>query len=108
MTAMPPDSFASRSASFSRSQSESDASISLRICDDPLGDLGGLATAVDDRGGVLVDHDAPGGAEHLEADLVELVAELRGDHLGAGQDRHVLEHRLAPVTEARGLDGARP
>ena len=52
----------------------------------------------------LVTTIAAGGAEHLEADLVELEPDLLGDDLGAGEDREVLQHRLAAVTEARGLD----
>jgi hypothetical protein len=34
----------------------------------------------------------------------ELDAEIFADHLAAGQDRHVFEHRLAAVTKARRLD----
>ncbi|MCC2664390.1 MAG: hypothetical protein K0S35_2312 [Geminicoccaceae bacterium] len=36
--------------------------------------------------------------------MLELDAEVLADHLAAGQDRDVLEHRLAPVAEARRLD----
>ena len=64
-----------------------------------------LAGAVDDRGVVLVDHDALGRAEVLQRDVLELEAELLGDHLAAGEDRDVLQHRLAAVAEARRLDG---
>ena len=70
---------------------------------DPVGDLVGLAATVDDGGALLVDHDPPGGAQHVDGDLVELVAQLRRDQLAAGGDRQVLQHRLAPVTEARRL-----
>src|SRR5690606_4323548 len=92
----------------------------LELLADPVGD-GGLdlaldlsdatghvllvATAVDDRGVVLGDGDAAGGAEHVQADLVQLEADLLGDHRGAGEDGHVLPHRLAAVSEAGGLDG---
>ena len=65
-------------------------------------DLGGVAAAVDDRGVVLGDHDATGGAEHVEPDLVELEADLGGDDLAAGEHRDVLHHRLAAVAERRG------
>ena len=108
MTAMPPASLASRSLSFSLSQSESEASISLRIC------ATRSATSVCSPPPstivvvVLGDDDAAGRAEHLEADLVELVAQLGGDQLGAGEDRDVLQHRLAPVAEAGRLDRDRP
>src|SRR5208337_2958126 len=63
-----------------------------------------LAGAVDDRGVLLLDADALGLAEHLKVDVLELDAEILGDHRAARQDRDVLEHRLAPVAEARGLD----
>ena len=70
-------------------------------------DGGGVALPVDDRRRVLGDDDAAGLAEDLETDLVELEADLLGDDLRAREDRHVLEHRLAAVAEAGGLDGAR-
>src|SRR4051794_10895575 len=72
---------------------------------DAVLNLGLLATPVDDGGVLLVDHDAPGGAQHVDGDLVELVAELGGDELATGRDRHVLQHRLAPIPEAGGLHG---
>ena len=103
---MPPESLASRSLSFSLSQSESDASISLRICAIRSVDLGRAAATVDDGGGVLVDDDAAGLAELLQPDQLELVAELRRDDLAAGEDRHVLQHRLAAVAEAGRLHRA--
>ena len=43
-------------------------------------------------------------AQHVERDVLELDAEVLADDLTAGQDRHVLEHRFAPVAEARRLD----
>jgi hypothetical protein len=61
---------------------------------------------VDDRRGLLGDHDAPGRTQALDADRVELVAELRRDELAAGQHRHVLQHGLAAVAEAGRLDRA--
>ena len=63
--------------------------------------------ALDDRGLVLGDDDLAGPAEQLEADVLELQADLLGDDLAAGEDRHVLEHRLAALAEAGGLDGDR-
>ena len=66
-----------------------------------------VAAAVDDRGVVLGDDHAASVSEHLEAHLVELEPDLGGDHLGAREDRDVLEDRLATVAEGRGLDGAR-
>ena len=37
-------------------------------------------------------------------DVLELDAEVLGDHRAAGQDRDVFEHRLAAIAEARRLD----
>src|SRR5438477_962155 len=68
-------------------------------------EVGLLARTVDDRGVLLLDDDLLGLAEHVERDVLELDAEILGDQLTAGQDRHVLEHRLAAIAEARRLDG---
>ena len=64
-----------------------------------------LPGAVDDRGVLLVDADPLGAAEHVERDVLELDAEVFGDHLAAGEDGDVFEHRLAAIAEARRLDG---
>ena len=53
---------------------------------------------------VLVGRDAAGPAEVGDGGRVELATDLFADDLAAGEDRDVLEHRLAAVTEARGLD----
>ena len=104
-TATPPESFARRSWSFSRSKSESVFSISFLIwLMRPLM-ASALTRAVDDRGGVLRHDDAAGAAELRDLRVLELEADLLGDDLGAGEDRDVLEHALAAVAEARGLDG---
>ena len=107
MTQTPPASLARRSWSFSRSQSESVFSISALIWRDAVLDGLLVAATLDDRGVVLGDDDAAGGAEHLEADLVELEPDLRGDDLAAGEHGEVLEHGLAAVAEAGRLDGGR-
>ena len=65
------------------------------------------AGTLDDRRLVLGDDDLAGAAEQVEADVLELEADLLGDDLAAGEDRHVLEHRLAALAEAGGLDGDR-
>ena len=65
----------------------------------------GSAT-VNDGGVVLGDHDALGGAEQVESDVLKLEANFFADDLAAGEDCHVLQHRLAAVAEARGLDGS--
>src|SRR5690606_32040541 len=69
-------------------------------------DVGALAGALDDRRIFLVDHDALRAAEVGDLDVLELDAEVLGEALAAGEDRDVLEHRLAAITEAGGLDGA--
>src|SRR5690606_4013466 len=69
-------------------------------------DLGALARALDDRGVLLVHDDALGAAEVLDLEVLKLDAEVLGDAAAAGEDRDVLEHGLAAVTEAGGLDGA--
>ena len=56
---------------------------------------------------VLGDDDLAGLAQQVERDVLELEADLLGDDLAAGEDGHVLEHRLAPLAEAGGLDGDR-
>src|SRR5207342_922206 len=66
----------------------------------------GLASAVDDGGVFLGDLDLLGAAEVLNGRLVQGQADFFRHHRAAGQDRHVLEHRLATVAEARRLDGA--
>ena len=105
MTATPPDSFASRSSSFSRSQSESVVSISARSCAAraSMASLVPPPSTID--GAVLVHHDAAGGAEHVEADLTQHQPDVRVDDLTTRHHREVVEERLATVTEERRLDG---
>ena len=73
---------------------------------DPGLNVLGLALALDDGRVVLVDDGLLGLAQPVGADVFELDADVLGDDLPAGQDGDVLEHGLAPVAEARGLDGA--
>ena len=68
-------------------------------------DVGLLAGAVDDGGVVLGDRHLLGLAEHLHRHVLELDAEILGDHLAAGQHGDVLQHGLAAVAEARRLHG---
>src|SRR5581483_2233966 len=65
-----------------------------------------LAGAVDDRRVVFIDDDALRAAEILQRNVLELDAELFGDHFATGENRNIFEHRLAAVAEARRLDGA--
>src|SRR5690606_24037838 len=58
-------------------------------------DLGLLAGAVDDGGVLLGDRHLLGAAEHVEADILKLDAEVLGDDLAAGEDGDVLQHGLA-------------
>ncbi len=104
ITATPPASLARRSWSFSRSQSESVFSISALIwLMRPL-TSSSRASTIDDGGGVLGDDDALGGAEQVERDVLELQPDVLADDLRTGQHGHVLQHRLAAVAEAGGLD----
>src|SRR3974390_2445306 len=68
-------------------------------------DISLFACATDDRGVLLVDHHLLGAAQHVQRDVLELDSEILGDRGATGQDSNVLQHRLAPVTEAGGLDG---
>src|SRR5205823_5131335 len=71
---------------------------------DPAGDLVAVSGALDDRRLVLGDDDLAGLAEQVERGVLELEADLFADDLAAGEDGHVLQHRLAAVAEARRLD----
>src|SRR4051794_13146196 len=64
-----------------------------------------VSGAVDDRGGVLRHDDAAGAAELRDLRVLELEAHLLRDDLAAREDGDVLQHPLAPVAEAGGLDG---
>ena len=87
---------------------ESVLSISALDLADPAFDVGLLAGAVDDRGVVLGHDDAAGTEPSMSTGhVVELEPDLFGDNLATGEDRHVLEHGLAALTEAGGLDGHR-
>src|SRR5439155_18668497 len=66
-------------------------------------DVAVLTGPLDDRRLVLRHDDLARAAEHLEVEVLELDAELVRHDLAAGEDRHVLEHRLAAVPEAGSL-----
>src|SRR3954451_7467788 len=68
-------------------------------------DLLRIAPTVDDGGVVLGDHHTARTAELVDLGVLELEAHLLGDDLATREDRDVLEHALAAVTEARRLDG---
>src|SRR5690606_27195101 len=68
-------------------------------------DLVGVARTLDDRGLVLGDDDLARLAEQGDVGVLELEADVLADDLTTGEDGHVLQHRLAAVTEAGRLDG---
>src|SRR5579883_1636499 len=67
--------------------------------------IGLLAGAVDDGRVLLLDHHLLGAPEHVKRDVLELDAEILADRLPAGEDRDILQHGLAAITEAGRLDG---
>ena len=71
---------------------------------DPRLDLVLAAGAIDDGGILLADDHALGLAEFLEGGLLQAQTNLLGDHGATGEDGDVLQHGLAPVTEAGRLD----
>src|SRR3546814_2049126 len=66
-------------------------------------DVGVVAGTLDDGGPVLGDDDLGGPAEQVDRGVLELEADLFGDDLAAGEDGHVLQHRLAALAEPGGL-----
>ena len=59
-----------------------------------------------DSGVVLAYRYGLGGTEHLDSCLVEFDTFLLADYRSAGEDRNILEHLFAAVTEARSFYGA--
>ena len=68
-------------------------------------DLVMIASAVDDRRVVLVDHDALRLAQVGQRCVLELEAHFVADDIAGGQHGDVLQHGLATITEARRLHG---
>src|SRR6202166_3443840 len=64
-----------------------------------------LAGTVDDGGVLFLHQDLLGFAQVVQRRLLERQADFIGDHRAAGEDRDVLQHGLAAITEARRLDG---
>ena len=77
------------------------------LCDTCF-DVGLLAGTVDDCSVLFLDHHLLGAAKHIQSNLVELDAEILADRLSAGEDRDVLEHGLAAITEALVLSPPQP
>ena len=80
--------------------------LSLDLVDSAL-DVGFVASALDDRRLILGDNHALGGAEQIECGVLQLETDVFADDLPTGEDGDVLQHRLAALAEARGLDGNR-
>src|SRR5208282_476878 len=68
-------------------------------------DVAGLAFAFDYCRVVFVDGDLLGLSEIRQLHVLQLDAQIFRDRLAAGQSRDVLQHCLAPIAEARSLDG---
>ncbi len=62
------------------------------------------ASAVDDGGVFLVQHDALGVTQVLQGSGFQAQADFFGNHGTASQDGDVLQHGLAAIAKARGLD----
>ncbi len=78
--------------------------LSLQLADAALDVV--LVTSTFDDGRLVLGHDdLAGGAEEFEPSVLELQADFFGDDGSTGQNRDVLEHGLAALTEARCLDG---
>src|SRR4051812_21457945 len=69
-------------------------------------DVRRLAGAANDRGVLFLDDDFLGFAEIVQRRFLELEADFIGDDGAAREDRDVLQHGLAAIAEARGLDGS--
>src|SRR6516165_7346040 len=59
-----------------------------------------LTSTADDRCVLFVDDDAFGASELFNGHMLKLKADVLGYDLTAGQNRYVLQHRLAPVAES--------
>src|SRR6185437_633478 len=68
-------------------------------------DIRRLAFAFDDGGVVFVNGDALGLAEIGDLHVLEFNAQVLGDGASTGERGDVIEHGLAAIAEARGLDG---
>src|SRR6185312_10500047 len=66
-------------------------------------DIRSLAASVYDGRVLLRYHNLLGLAQIVQGDLLERESQLIGNHGTAGQGRNVLQHRLAPITEAWSL-----
>ena len=63
-----------------------------------------IAVAAHDGGGLLGDLDLTGTAQHLQGSILQLIAQVRGHDLTAGQGSDILQHLLTAIAEAGSLD----
>ena len=69
------------------------------------GDVGLLAGTIVDHGVFLVNANAFCTPQHVKANILQLDAEIFGDHLAAGKGCDILEHGFATIAIARGFHG---
>ena len=62
------------------------------------------ALTLNNSGIILVGHYRAGSTQIGHSDRVKLPSHLLRDYLSTGQNRHILEHGLAAVAKARGLN----
>ena len=71
---------------------------------DAAGNIGFVAGAFDD-GRFIFGHDNfLGTSQQIEGDVLQLQTDFFANDLTLGQDRHVLQHRLATIAKTWGLD----
>ena len=67
-------------------------------------DRAGLAGPFDDRGGFLLNHHLLGPTQVLQLQVLQVDAEILEDRPAGRHDRNVIQHALATIAKARGLD----
>src|SRR5690606_13534820 len=68
-------------------------------------DISLVAVTVHDDGFLFAHADLAGATQSVDADGLEVQTQLLGDHLTAGEDGDILQHRFAAIAEARSLHG---
>ena len=79
----------------------------INLLPDLLGstvDLLLLAGAFDDKGVILVDHNALGRSEIGKLNAFQLQTKVFADEFTTGDDGEIAHHRLAAIAETRGFD----
>ncbi len=67
---------------------------------DAAGDIGFLASTVNDCCILYFNAATLGAAQHIQRHIIKLDAEVFGDHLAAGEGGNVFQHRLAAIAKA--------